>query len=51
MESVTEEGIAENLPNLGKELVSQAMEVHRSPNTRDPRKITSRHIIVKMAKI
>ena len=27
------------------------MEVHRSPNTRNPRKITSRHIIIKMAKI
>ena len=27
------------------------MEVHRSPNTMDPRKTTSRHIIIKMAKI
>ena len=27
------------------------MEVHRSPNTKDPRKTTSRHIIIKMAKI
>ena len=43
--------MAENFPNLGKELVSQAMEVHRSPNTRDPRKTTSTHIIIKMAKI
>ena len=43
--------IAENLPNLGKEIVSQAMEVHRSPNTRDPSKTTLRHIIIKMAKI
>ena len=32
-------------------MVSQAMEVHRSPNTRDKRKTTSRHIIIKMAKI
>ena len=27
------------------------MEVHRSPNRRDPRKTTTRHIIIKMAKI
>ena len=27
------------------------MKVHRSPNTRDPRKTTPRHIIIKMAKI
>ena len=25
------------------------MEVHRSPNTRDPRKTTPRHIVIKMA--
>ena len=27
------------------------MEIHRSPNTRDPRKTTARHIIIKMGKI
>ena len=43
--------VAENFPNLGKEIVSQAMEVHRSPNTRDPRKTTPRHIVIKMGKI
>ena len=50
MESVFEEIIAENFPKLGKEIVSKAMEVHRCPNTRDPRKTTPRHII-KTAKI
>ena len=50
-ESVFEEVIAENFPNLGKETVSQAMEVHRSPKTRDVRNTTRRHIIIKMAKI
>ena len=40
IESVFEEIIAENFPNLGKEIVSQALEVHRSPNTGDPRKKT-----------
>ena len=27
------------------------MEIHRSPNTRDPRKTTPRHKVIKMAKI
>ena len=36
---------------MGKEIVSQAMGVHRSPNTRDARRTTTRHIIIKMAKI
>ena len=49
-ESVFEEVIGENFPNLGKEIVSQAMKMHRSPNTRDPRKTTPRHIIIKIAK-
>ena len=50
IESVFEEVIAENFSNLGKETVSQAIEVHRSPNTRDPRKTTPRHIVIQMAK-
>ena len=51
IESVIAEVIVENVPNLGKEIVSQAMDIHRSPNTRDPRKTTSRHVIIKMVKI
>ena len=51
IEIVFEELNAENFPNLGKEIVSQAMEVHRSTKTRDPRKKTPRHIVIKMAKI
>ena len=50
IESVSEEVIAENSLNLGKDMVSQAMEVHRSSKTRDPRKTTPRYII-KMANI
>ena len=30
---------------------SQSMDVHRTPNTRDPRRTTPRHTIIKMAKI
>ena len=33
------------------EIVSQAMEVYRSPKTRDTRRTTPRHKIIKMAKI
>ena len=43
IENVFEEVIAENFLKLGKEILSQAMEVHISPNPSDPRKTTSRH--------
>ena len=36
---------------MGEEIVAQTTEVHRTPNRRDPRRITPRHIIIKMAKI
>ena len=49
-ESVFEEVVAENFPSLGKEIVSQAMEVHRVRNTSNPRKTTPRHTVIKMAK-
>ena len=51
IESVFEEIIAENFPNMGKEIVSWVMKEQRSPNTRDTRKKTPRHIIIKMANI
>ena len=51
IESVFEEVIAKNFNNPGKEIVSQAMEIHRSPNTKDPRKTTPRHLIIKVGKI
>ena len=46
-----EEIIAENFPKLGEEIVAQTMEAHRTPNRRDQRRTTPRHIIIKMAKI
>jgi len=51
IENVFEEIIAENFPKLGEEMASQTTEVHRTPMTRDPRRATPRHIIIKMAKI
>ena len=50
-QSVFEGVIAENFPNLQKEIVSQAVEVHKSLNRREPRQTTPKHIIIKMAKI
>ena len=47
IESIFEEVIGENFPNLGEEIVSQTVEMHRSPNTRDPRKTTPRKIVIK----
>ena len=32
-------------------MTSQTTEIHRTPMTRDPRRATPRHIIIKMAKI
>ena len=40
-----------NFSKLGEEIVTQTTEVHRTPNRRDPRRTTPRHIIIKMAKI
>ena len=51
IESVLEEIITETFPKLGEEIVSQTIEAHRTPSTRDPRRTTPRHIIIKMAKI
>ena len=44
-ESVFEEIIDENFPKLGKEIVSQTMEAHRSPTIRDPRRPSPRNMI------
>ena len=51
IESVFEEIIAENFPKLGEEISEQTTEKHRSPNRKDPRRKTPRHIIIKMARI
>ena len=51
IESVFEEIIAENFPNLEEEVIDQTTKIHRTSNIRDPRRTTPRHIIIKMAKI
>ena len=42
--------MAENFPNLGKETDTQAQE-DRVPSEMNPERVTSRHIVIKMAKI
>ena len=51
IESLFEEIIAENFPKLGEEIIKQTTELHRTPNRKDPRRTTPRHIIIKMARI
>ena len=41
----------ENFPNLVKKIDIKPQEVQRIPKTRDPKRPTPRHIIIKMPKI
>ena len=50
-EKILEEIIAENFPNMGKEIVIQVQETQRIPNSINPKWNTPRHILVKVAKI
>ena len=47
-EKIFEEKIAENFPNMGKELVNQVQEAQRVLGRINPRRNTSRHTIIKM---
>uniref|UniRef100_A0A9L0SCP5 L1 transposable element RRM domain-containing protein n=1 Tax=Equus caballus TaxID=9796 RepID=A0A9L0SCP5_HORSE len=49
-ESLFKEIIAENFPNLGKELELQVNEVNRAPNYINVKR-PPRHIVVKLAKV
>ena len=50
-EKIFEEIIVENFSNMGKEIATQVQEVHRVPGRINPRRNTSRHIIIKLTKI
>ena len=50
-EKIFEEIIAENFPNMGKEIVTQVQEAQRIPYRINPRKNTPRHILIKLTKI
>ena len=50
-EKIFEEIIAENFPDMGKEIVNQVQEAHRVPRRINPRRNTMRHTVIKMTKI
>ena len=50
IENLFEKLMMENIPNLMREKVTQIQESPRVPNKRNPKRPTSRHIIIKMAK-
>ena len=50
-EKILEEIIAENFPNMGKEIVNQVQEAQRVPGRINPRRNTPRHIVIKLTKI
>ena len=51
IENVFEEIMAENFPNLKKEIDIQIQKAQRVPNKMNPKRPTSRHTIIKMAKV
>ena len=50
IENLFEKLIMENFPNLMREKVIQVQEPQRVPTKRNPKRLTSRHVIIKMAK-
>ena len=46
-----EEIIAENFPNMGKEIVDKVQETQKVPDRINPRRSTLRHIVIKLTKI
>ena len=50
-EKIFEEIIVENFPNMGEEIVSEVQEAQRVPYRINPRRNTTRHILIKLSKI
>ena len=50
IENLFEKGMMENFPNLRREKVTQIQETQRVPIKRNPKRPTSRHIVIKMEK-
>ena len=50
-EKIFEEIIAENFPNMGKEIVNQVQEAQTASGRVNLRRNTLRHIIIKLTKI
>ena len=50
IENLFEKVMMENFPNLMREKVTQIQETQRVPSKWNPKRPTSRHMIIKMAK-
>ena len=50
-EKIFQEIIAKNFPNMGKEPLTQTQEAQRVPYTKNPKRNTPRHILIKLTKI
>ena len=50
-ENLFEEIIAENFPNLRKETDIQVQEAQRAPNKKNPKRPTTKHMIIKMSRV
>ena len=48
---ILEEIIVENVPKMGKKIITQVQETQRVPNRINPRQNTPRHILIKLMKI
>ena len=51
LRNIFEEIIVENFPNMEKEIVNHVQEGQRVPYRINPRRNTSRHIVIKLVKI
>ena len=51
LEKILEEIIAENFPNMGKEIVNQVQEAQRVPGKINLKKNTRRHTVIKLTTI
>ena len=50
-EKIFEEIIVENFPNMGKEIVQQLQEAQKVPARTNPRRNTTRHMLIKLSTI
>ena len=50
-EKIFEEIIVENLPNMGMDIVNQALEAQRVPYRINRRRNTARHILLELSKV
>ena len=50
-EKISEETIAENVPNMEKETVNQVQESQKVPGRINPKRNTPRHVVIKLTKV